>query len=385
MKTNIKLGTIWGIPIGLHWSWFLVFVLMSSSLASSLFPAMFPEASPLSYWIMGAATTVLLFGSVLLHELGHAFEALRHKLPVRRITLFIFGGVAELSEDTRNPQEEFRIAIAGPMVSMALAVGFYASWLLSRDLTGYLAIPALYLARINLILAIFNLIPGFPLDGGRVLRAAVWAWSGSQVRATHYASIGGQVVATGFMGLGAFSLVGGDVSSGVWLLFIGWFLFSAASSAMKQNRVHDMLEGVRVEQVLRPGYARVPRGLTIDRLVSDHVLVHGEGYFLVEEEDRVVGIITLTDVARVDRERWPSITVEQIMTAPERLVVLPSEASLLEALETMERREIHQIPVMRDRGVSMPLLSSDTIIGILSKREISEYLGKRTKLGLEPS
>jgi Zn-dependent protease/predicted transcriptional regulator len=384
MKANIKLGRIWGIPIGLNWSWFLVFVLMSSSLAATLFPAMLPEAAVSIHWILGAVTTVLLFGSVLLHELGHAFEALRHKLPVRRITLFIFGGVAELSEDTRNPQEEFRIAIAGPIVSMALAVGFYVTWLLSRDLTGYLATPALYLARINLLLALFNLIPGFPLDGGRVLRAAIWAWSGSQVRATNYASVGGQIVAAGFMGTGAFALFGGDVSGGVWMLFIGWFLFSAASSAMGQNRMRTTLENVRVDQVLQPGYARVSRSLTIDRLVSDHVLARGEGYFLVEEAGRIAGIITLTDVARVDRRRWSSTTVEQIMTAPERLVVLPSEASLLEALEAMERREVQQVPVMRDPDVSLPLLTSDTIIGILSKREISEYLGKRSKLGLEP-
>jgi Zn-dependent protease len=131
MKANIRLGKIWGIPIGLHWSWFLVFVLMSGSLASTLFPAAFPEAPWLAHWVLGGVTTLLLFGSVLLHELGHAFAALRYNLPVRRITLFIFGGVAELTEDSRNPQEEFRIAIAGPIVSLALAVGFYILWLIS--------------------------------------------------------------------------------------------------------------------------------------------------------------------------------------------------------------------------------------------------------------
>ena len=185
---------------------------MSASLASGLFPARLPEATALTYWVLGAVTTVLLFGSVLLHELGHAFEALRHRLPVRRITLFIFGGVAELYRGHAQPAGRVPHRHRRPDRQLALAAGFYATWLLSRDLTRLPGDTGHLAGTVNLMLALFNLIPGFPLDGGRVLRAAVWAWSGSQARATRYASIGGQTAAAGFMGLARIALFGGDVS-----------------------------------------------------------------------------------------------------------------------------------------------------------------------------
>lgn len=245
---------------------------MTWSLATGYFPGEYPQIGAISDWILGAIMSILLFCSVLLHELGHAFEALRCKLPVRRITLFIFGGVAEMADDTRTPQEEFRVAIAGPMVSLALAGIFYIIGSLEGIFSSYLVIPSAWLALINLILALFNLVPGFPLDGGRVLRAAMWAWTGGQVRATRIASNGGQFVAFGFMLLGVVAFIGGNTFNGLWYIFIGWFLQNAAASGHAQTNLQRTLRDVQVERVMQPGFVRVSRWLTIEQLVSEHVL-----------------------------------------------------------------------------------------------------------------
>ena len=385
MTSNLKLGKIWGIPIGLHWSWFLIFGLMTWSLATGFFPSEYPEVPALAHWVLGAVTAILLFASVLLHELGHAYEALRHKLPVRRINLFIFGGVAEMAEDTRSPREEFRVAIAGPLVSLALSGIFYVVWLLDRDISTYLAIPSIWLARINLMLALFNLIPGFPLDGGRVLRAAVWAWTGNQLQATRIASVSGQLVAFGFMGVGVFTIVGGNTLNGLWLIFIGWFLQNAAATSFAQTSLRHALRDVRVDQVMQPGYVRIQPQMPIVQLVADYVLNGGYDSFIVEENGRIQGIVTLTDVARVARDKWSVTSVEEIMTDPGRLVVLGQEASLLDALETMEQKTINQLPILRSDKASGLSLNSEMILGILSKHHIIHYIGRRAKLGLNAS
>lgn len=199
MENSVKLGRIWGIPVGLHWSMFLVFGLVTWSLAMGYFPDEYPMLSAPVYWLLGLITSVLFFGSILAHEMGHAIVAQRNQVPVRGITLFIFGGVAQLEQEVRSPGAEFRITIAGPLVSLALAGLFGLLWLLDQSVP-YLAAPSIWLARINLLLAAFNMIPGFPLDGGRVLRAIVWKWTGSLIRATRVATFTGQLAAFGFIG-----------------------------------------------------------------------------------------------------------------------------------------------------------------------------------------
>ena len=190
MNASIKLGRIWGIPIGLHFSWFLIFGLVTWSLALGYFPEEYPALTTPAYWILGAITSILFFGSVLVHELAHALIALRNKLPVRAINLFIFGGVAELTQEPRSAGAEFRIAITGPLASLGLAALFGGLYLLDQQIP-LLAAPSLWLARINLLLAVFNMIPGFPLDGGRILRAAIWWKTNNLYKATHAASISG--------------------------------------------------------------------------------------------------------------------------------------------------------------------------------------------------
>ena len=224
-RHNIPLGRILGIPIGLDYSWFLIFVLLTWMLAVSYYPPEFKHWPPSLYWIMGAVTAIMLFVSVLLHELGHSVVALRYGIPVRSITLFLFGGVAQIGAEPPSALAEFLIAVAGPLVSLALAVIFFAAEPMVRRMTPLLGL-AEYLALINLALVVFNLIPGYPLDGGRVFRAIVWAITGSMRRATLIAAYVGRFFAFLFIFFGVWQMFGGNVGNGLWIAFIGWFLDS---------------------------------------------------------------------------------------------------------------------------------------------------------------
>ena len=230
MDANVKLGRFLNIPIGLNKSWFLIFAFLTWSLAVGYFPEATTSYSTVVFWVLAVISSILFFGSVLAHELGHSVIAIRNSIPVRSITLFIFGGVAQIEKEPETPGAEFRIAIAGPITSLILALSFWTISELGSSVP-FLAAPSLWLARTNFILAIFNMIPGFPLDGGRVLRALVWKLSDNMVMATKVASIGGRVVAFSFIGLGVLSLFSGNFSNGLWLGMIGLFLNNAAASS----------------------------------------------------------------------------------------------------------------------------------------------------------
>src|SRR5512135_1821411 len=258
-RSAISLGRILGIPIGLDYSWFLIFALLTWSLATSYFPGEFKGWPVTEYWIVGAVTVIMMFGSVLLHELGHSVVALRYKIPVRSITLFIFGGVAQIGAEPPSAMAEFWIAVAGPATSLALALLFGLLQPLVGALAPLLAL-AKYLAYINGTLALFNLIPGFPLDGGRVFRAIVWGTTHSLRRATLVAANVGRFVAFLFILLGVWQMFIGNFGNGLWIAFIGWFLESAASSQLQQQTIHDLLAGHRVSDAMRRDYTAVSPG-----------------------------------------------------------------------------------------------------------------------------
>jgi Zn-dependent protease len=248
-RQTIPLGRLLGIPIGLDYSWFLVFVLMTWALAASYYPAEFTSWPVALYWVMGAVTAIMLFVSVVLHELGHAVIARRYHIPVRSITLFLFGGVAELGGEPPSASAEFRIAIAGPVVSFALAVLFGVFQPLVVGSAPLLALAS-YLASINGMLALFNLIPGFPLDGGRVFRAIVWGMTHNLRRATLIAANLGRVIAYIFIVVGIWQILGGNLG-GLWIAFIGWYLESAAASQVAQQQIHDLLAGHSVAEAMK--------------------------------------------------------------------------------------------------------------------------------------
>jgi Zn-dependent protease len=371
MESSIKLGKIWGIPIGLHLSWFLVFGLITWSLAAGYFPAEYPVLSPAVYWFLGGVTSILFFGSVLLHEIGHSILAIRNQIPVHSITLFVFGGVARISREPRAPGAEFRIAIAGPLTSLALAAAFAGLWQLDRHIP-YLAAPSMWLARINFILAAFNMIPGFPLDGGRVLRSVVWKFTGNYLRSTQIATSSGQLFALGFIAVGIFMVLGGNFFNGLWLVFIGWFLQNAASTSYAQANLRQLLQGVKVSQVMSTECVRIPGQLPLRRLIDDYVLNGGNRCFLVTEGERLQGMLTLRDIAGTPHVNWDKITTEEIMLPWENLIRVQPEMELLDALQKMDDSNVAQVPVVKDHQ----------LVGVLSREQILHYMRLRGEIGV---
>ncbi|RCK76983.1 MAG: hypothetical protein ANABAC_3408 [Anaerolineae bacterium] len=371
MDTSLQIGKIFGIPIGLHISWFLIFGLLTWSLAGGYFVQAYPEVPALIHVLLAVITSGLFFASVLAHELGHSVVALREKIPVRGITLFIFGGIAQIGKEPPSAGAEFRIAIAGPLVSLALAAGFGALWLLDRAIP-FLAAPSEYLMRINFILAVFNLIPGFPLDGGRVLRALVWKITGSFRRANQVAVVSGQFVAFGFIGLGIFTILRGQFFDGLWLAFIGWFLQNAAASAYAQTHLQDALQGLRVANVMNPQCNRISALTPLSQLVEDYILTSGQRCFIVMDNDLTSGVITLKDVTAVPQSKWRFTTVRQAMVPFDRVTYVTPQTEVLTALRMMDDANVAQLPVVEN----------GELIGILTREQVLHMLRLRAELGI---
>ena len=270
-KSAIPLGRILGIPIGVDYSWFLIFGFLTWSLATSYYPAEFKNWPVAQYWIVGAVTAILMFVSVLLHELGHSVIALHYKIPVRSITLFIFGGVAQIGAEPPSAVAEFWIAIAGPVTSFALALVLRLAATPGRRI-GTGVSPGKISGLYQRHLALFNLIPGFPLDGGRVFRAIIWGATHSFHRATTIAATVGRIIAYLFIGFGVWQIFSGNLFNGLWIAFIGWFLESAANAQLSQLRFHDLLVGHTIAQAMTRNYAILPGDISLQKLADEHIL-----------------------------------------------------------------------------------------------------------------
>jgi Zn-dependent protease/CBS domain-containing protein len=362
-RSAISLGRIFGIPIGLDYSWFLIFALLTWSLATGYYPAEFKNWPLVQYWIVGAATVILMFVSVLLHELGHSVVAMRYKIPVRSITLFIFGGVAQIGAEPPSAISEFWIAIAGPITSFALAILFSLLQPLAGALGPLLAI-ARYLAYINGALVLFNLIPGFPLDGGRVFRAVVWGITNSLNRATLIAANLGRFIAYLFIILGVWQMFSGNFGNGLWIAFIGWFLETAASSQIRQQTIHDLLAGHHVADAMRRDYNSVSPDASLEQLVREHILGSGRRSLVVKQDDRVAGLLTLHNVKAIPPSDWLNITAAQVMIPVAKMKWIRPEAELVDALGEMDRDGVNQLPVM----------VGDQILGVLGRDDVISFL-----------
>ncbi|HMR66334.1 MAG TPA: site-2 protease family protein [Anaerolineae bacterium] len=371
MEGSLKIGRIFGIPIGLHYSWFFIFGLVTWSLAAGLLPAEYPELGTEVYWLLGLITSLLFFGSVLVHELAHAVVARLHQVPVSGINLFIFGGTAEMTREPRSAVAEFRISAAGPIASFILSIFFFGLWLLDQHIS-YLAAPSIWLARINLMLAAFNLIPGFPLDGGRILRAFIWWKTGNLYRATKIATYSGQFTAFGFVGLGIATMITGGFFSGLWLVFIGWFLQNAAVASYADSALRNSLVGVRVEQAMSREVTLVPPLTPVSRLVEERVLPGGEQYFFVGENDQPQGLITLADILSLPERKWRFLTAQQLMAPLGRLRTVEPEDEMTLALELMEDGKTNHVPVVKDGQV----------VGLVSRTQIANYVRLKAELGV---
>jgi Zn-dependent protease/CBS domain-containing protein len=350
VRATISLGRWFGVPVGLHYSWFVIAWLITLSLTSQ-FGALNRAWSPAVVWSLALVTAGLFFVCIVLHELAHASVARLSGIPVRGITLFALGGVAQIEKEAATPAKEFWIAIAGPIASFGIgigcrviagAAGFVAP---AVALSGFAAVLG-WLAYINVGLALFNLVPGFPLDGGRVLRSVVWAITHSADRATRIAARVGQVVAFLFIGAGLFSLLARNDVGGLWIAFIGWFLLEGAQAYYVQAQLSATLQGVRVADVMARECATVDANTTLRRFVDDQLLRIAARCFAVSRDDHVVGLITTDDVKHVDRERWDDTTVSEAMRPLQSLHPVTPDASAGEALELMGRENINQLPVV---------------------------------------
>ena len=362
-RSAIPLGRVLGIPIGVDYSWFLIFGFLTWSLATSYYPAEFKSWPAAEYWIAGAATAILMFVSVLLHELGHSVIALHYKIPVRSITLFIFGGVAQIGAEPPSAVAEFWIAIASPVTSFALALFFALLQPLVGAFEPVLAL-AKYLAYINGTLALFNLIPGFPLDGGRVFRAIIWGATHSFHRATTIAATIGRIIAYLFIGFGIWQIFSGNLFNGLWIAFIGWFLESAANAQLSQLRFHDLLVGHTIAQAMTRNYAILPGDISLQKLADEHILGAGRRFFVIEDAGKPLGILTLANLNEIPRQNWPATTAAQAMTPVDKIHLLKSDTGLSEALEEMDLNGITQLPV----------LANGEVQGILSRESIANFL-----------
>lgn len=349
MEASVKLGRIRGITIGIHYTWLIVFALLTYSLANDAFPSISPGWTTGQYWIIGAVSSILLFASVLAHELGHAFVARSKGIPVRSITLFIFGGVAAIEREPDRPRDEFLIAAAGPFVSLLLGLASLGLWYVTRDRQDILATVFVYLGLSNLILMAFNLIPGFPLDGGRIFRAIVWAITKSFQKATSIAATIGTGIGILFIAVGVYYLFH-DPISGLWMMAIGWFLQSAATQTRRHTTMTaggvPTLGMLPVAAVMDRAPSTAPPHITLAALVSHYILnrnVHG---LPVVENGNLVGMVTLSDAQRIPQEHWGVATVRDAMTPLERVISAGPGTPIQQALQAMAERGVQQLPVV---------------------------------------
>lgn len=304
LRSSLGIGRIRGIDIRVHWSWLLILAFLTWSLATGLFREANPHWTPVQAWLAAVTSSLLFFASILLHELAHSFVALRAGIPVPSITLFVFGGVSAMGAEMTSAGDEFRVAIAGPLTSWLLAAVFAGLWLVLGEQSFGIAFG--YLALVNFALGAFNLLPGFPLDGGRVFRSIVWQRTGDLTRATKTAANGGTVIAITMIVFGVVSTFAFGVDSGLWYVLVGLFLNGATRASYEQTLVERAISHVRVQDVTRTSPPEpVPASTTLQRLVDGYVLATGKrAYYVATAEGRVAGRITVTDIAAVPRDQW---------------------------------------------------------------------------------
>lgn len=362
MQGSFKVGTVAGIEVRVHYTWLLALFFISWSLAVGYFPSTNRSLSASTDWVLGLAAALLLFASVLVHELGHSLVATARGLRVENITLFIFGGISSIAQEATSARDEFLVAVVGPVISLLLAAVF---WVIAQATPAASAVNALagYLAFTNLLLGLFNIVPGFPLDGGRVLRSIVWALTGDMARATRVASYVGQVFAFLLIAWGVVQVLGGDLFGGLWIAFIGWFLNTGAEGSRQQLAVRSVLDGVPVTTVMDASPAVASPGLSVRDFVMEHALRRGHRALPVVEDGRLIGIVSVADARHVEQEAWGATPVSAVMTRVP-LKTLPPEADLAAAMELMVENSIHQVPIVRD----------GTLVGMVSRADVMRYM-----------
>ena len=376
MKAQIKLGRIFGVEIGLHYSWFIIAFLISFSLADQ-FRLNNPRWSDSLRWGLALVTAVLFFVSIVAHELSHALVAKARGLPVRSITLFALGGVAQIEKEAADAKTEFWMGIVGPITSfviglLCLGIAFALGWNPPAFPQQPLPAMLMWLGVINIGLAIFNMIPGFPLDGGRVLRGLLWWITGNARRATTIAARVGQFIAFGMIIYGVMQFFGGAGINGLWLAFIGWFLLSASRESYAQMVITEGLRGLRVADVMTDEYTPVDAHLNLQTFAEEYLMRSGRRFFVVTINDRPEGILTPHEISEVPRARWPYTTIADVMRPLDRTRTVGPNTPVTEALEVMASQDLNQLPVV----------SGGALAGLISRSHILQLIQTRAELHL---
>lgn len=368
---RFRLFRLLGIPVYLDLSWFLVLALVAWSL-SARFSLLIEGLAPATAWAMGLATAAAFFACIVLHELGHAVAARAFGVPTRGITLFLFGGVAELGGEPPSALSELVVALAGPLVTLVLAAGFFVAALAAAAVPDADAwrLPLEYLAGINLTVLVFNLVPAFPLDGGRVLRAALWGALGNLRRATAYAASAGRVFAWVLMGLGVLGLVSGQLIGGLWLVLIGLFLANAARAGYEQVVIREALAGEPVRRFMTRDPITVAPDVRLADFVEDYVYRHRRKLFPVADAGRLVGWVDTAALARVPRERWESTPLSEVMSTELGMCAVTPQTDALEALRRLNQGECGRLMVVED----------GRLVGLVSQRDLSRFLELKLEL-----
>ncbi|HXX82124.1 MAG TPA: site-2 protease family protein [Thermodesulfovibrionales bacterium] len=356
-----KIATIMGIPVRVHFSWLLVFGLITWSLSTLYFPKAAPQLPELSYWVGGSLAASLLLVSVAFHELSHSLVALKYRLPIANITLFIFGGVSQMKGEPPHPKAELLIAIAGPLSSFILALFFFL-------INGFVTHPVAkalfsYLAQLNVVLGVFNLIPGFPMDGGRVVRASIWRKTRDFFYATKRASRYGQNIALFFIIFGLL-LVFAGFPGALWLMMIGWFLHTAAHASYQQAGIQETLIGIKVKDIMVTDVVTIPSGENVEHVVNEYFLRYGYGGFPVVDGAEFIGFVTLKEIKNIPKEQWRNTKVSQIMIPHKKRWEVSMDDDALKALEVM---------INEDKG-RLVVTGNEKIVGLITRNGITSYI-----------
>jgi Zn-dependent protease/CBS domain-containing protein len=378
IRPGLRIGRVVGVEVRVDASLSIIFVLIAAHLGLAVIPRWHPEWGFALTWGVSVAAAVLFFVSVLVHELSHALVARQQGMEVKWVTLFLFGGLAHMGEPP-SPKVEFLVSIVGPITS--LAIGVVATlggvWLGGSVITeAAMEAPAemlsrlgpgatllLWLGPVNIILAVFNVLPGFPLDGGRVLRSVLWWATSDVVKATRWASLVGQAFAWALMAWGLVHLFHGALLQGVWLMLIGWFLNNAARVSFAQLRLRHALADVPARRVMNTHVQRVAPELPIDELVREYVIASEDRTFVVERDGRLVGLVTVDDLRQVPQARWPTTPISEVMTQADQLSTLPPTVSAKRVMDEMGRRNVEQIPIVQEGRV----------VGLGRRRDLVEW------------
>ncbi|NOJ28666.1 MAG: peptidase M50 [Nitrososphaeraceae archaeon] len=366
---SLNIVKIKGIQIKVHFTFLIVFILISWTIATRLMPSLYPDLSSTEYWIIGISGSLLLFVSVILHELAHSITAIKYGIKVRQIILFIFGGVSDIQEEPRDFHKEFKIAIAGPLTSFILAGLFGSALLLVKSIGDILFLSTqivtavlTYLTTVNVILGLFNLIPAFPLDGGRILRACLFRWKKNYEHATKIATKTGTIISYFFIGIGFMNIVRGSFIEGLWILLIGLFLNNQSQSYLHNQELSNLLSKANLENIMNSKVITVKKNFKLEQLLNDYFKVYFKSSFPVVDDDNVLmGIVTIKSVLDIPEEKRIHFTAADIMIPKNKLIMMDKNANVFDALKEMMNKNMNIVFI---------LSKEDTILGIISKSDI---------------